>query len=307
MRIMVIGAGSIGRRHHGNAAALGADAVLVPYRAFKGAATLDAQPLDGVVIATATQVRLELVQLCAQRGLPFYVEKPLAYDTVTLSKITEAAVPVADRSLVGFMMRYHPAFRYLARLDLSDVFRFSFEIGHDVRQWRPDWSFADSYAARPEGGGVLLDLCHELDMAATLFPDTGLRSVDSFGHAAFPGVDFATLIRLGDGGTVAMDYLTPGLVRRATLRGTDRMIDFDFAAQRYVIDHGAGPETLDLPLERNAMFIDAMRDFLALVAGDPVSDVEHLPRLDCVGASCALLAKAWETRQFGGQITGDYA
>ncbi len=307
MRIMVIGAGSIGRRHHGNVVALGADAVLFPYRDFQGAATLDAQPLDGVVIATATQVRLEVVQLCAERGLPFYVEKPLAYDSANLTAIMQAAAPVAERSLVGFMMRYHPAFRYLARLDLSDIFRFSFEIGHDVRQWRPNWSFADSYAAKAEGGGVLLDLCHELDMSATLFPGSGLNSVDSIGHAAFPGVDFATRIALGDGGTVAMDYLTPVLVRRASLRGTNQVIDFDFAAQRYQIDRGEGSETIDLPLERNAMFIAAMCDFLALVTGDPVSDVEHLPRLDRVSASCALLAKAWETRQFGGQITGDYA
>ena len=306
MRIMVIGAGSIGQRHHGNLGGLGAEATLVPYRAFQGAATLDAQALDGVVIATATQIRLELVRLCAERGLPFYVEKPLAYDPVTLASIMQAAGPVADRCLVGFMMRYHPAFRYLARLDLTDVFRFSFEIGHDVRQWRLNWSFADSYAARADGGGVLLDLCHELDMAATLFPGSGLHRVDSLGHADFPGVDFATRISLGAGGSVAMDYLAPSLVRRAVMCGTEQVVDFDFAAQRYLIDHGNGPHAIDLPLERNAMFIDAMRDFLALVGGGPVSEVEHLPRLDRVGASCALLAKAWETRQFGGNVTGEY-
>jgi hypothetical protein len=60
---------------------------------------------------------------------------------------------VAERSVLGFMMRYHPALRALAEADWSDAYGFHFEIGHDVRQWRKNWRFADSYAARAEGGG----------------------------------------------------------------------------------------------------------------------------------------------------------
>jgi hypothetical protein len=42
------------------------------------------------------------------------------------------------------------------------------------------------------------------------------------------------------------------------------MHDFDFAAQVYRVTEADRPPALDLPLERNAMFLDAMRDFLAL-------------------------------------------
>ncbi len=300
MRIIVIGAGSIGRRHFGNLQSLGADVTLVPWREFEPDRIHDG--LDGVVIATATQIRLELITLCADAGLPFYVEKPLAYDSATLAAIERAATPVAARSMVGFMMRYHPAFRYLARMDLSDVYRFGFEIGHDVRQWRQNWSFAQSYAASPQGGGVLQDLCHELDMAHTLFPDALIGPVQSLGHADFPGVDFATTVALGAGGTVGMDYLSPVSIRRISLRGTRHTVDFDMVGARYL----ASGEVIDLPFDRNTMFVSAMSDFLALVGGQPVSDVEHLPRLDLVHSSCALLAQAWESRHFSGQVTGDY-
>jgi len=309
MRVAVIGAGSIGQRHAANLGILGHEAHLMPWRGFTVSALSALRP-DAAVIATATQVRLELVSRCAGLGLPVYVEKPLAFERAALADLMAAAAPVADRSMAGFMMRWHPAFRALARLDLGQVYDASFGIGHDVRLWRRNWSFAASYAALPQGGGVLLDLCHEIDMALTLLPHARVGVVQSLGHAAFPEVDFASRIALaGSGliGTVAMDYLSRVSFRRICLRGRDLVADFDLIAGSCTVDRGQGPELLDLPFERNQMFLAAMADFLHLVAGEPVSDVEHLPRLDRVAASCEGIARAWETRVFTGQVTGDYA
>ena len=309
MYVPVIGAGSIGRRHHENLATLGVRSDLLPWRGFD-AAVFRASGADAVVIATATPVRLELVQLCRDLDLPFYIEKPLAQDSAIVDQILETAGPLAQRSMVGFMMRYHPAFRALAERDLSTVYDASFGIGHDVRQWRKNWSFAASYAAQPQGGGVLLDLCHELDMACTLLPALAVAGVTSLGHAAFPGVDFATRIALagaGQLGTVAMDYLSPVSFRRIVLRGTGIVADFDLIAGRYALQDGQGTQDLSFPFERNEMFLAAMRDFLHLVAGRPVSHVEHLPRLDLAAGSCRTIACAWGARRFTGRIEGDYA
>lgn len=307
MRVAVIGAGSIGRRHHQNLTALGADARLLPWREAKVALDAALAATDAVVIATATQIRLPLIRACAERGLPFYVEKPLAHDPAELAAIMAAAAPVADRSVAGFMMRYHPALRHLADSDLSDIFRFGFEIGHDVTQWRANWRFSDSYAALPQGGGVLLDLCHELDMAACLFPGLVLGSVESLGHAAYPGVDVATQIGLaqpGRTGSVAMDYLLPVSTRRITLRGTERLYDFDLIAGRYSIAGAAAAAPAPVfAFERNEMFLGLMRDFLALAAGRATSENPLLPRLDRIGESCDLIARAWASRHFAGRIT----
>lgn len=311
-RVIVVGAGSIGRRHHENLGALGARSELIGWRGFSADALAERlrAGVDAAVIATATDVRLPLIAACASAGVPVYVEKPLAFRSADLAAIETVAAPIAQRSMLGMMMRYHPAFRVLAAADLSDVFQFSLAIGHDVTRWRADWRFSESYAARAEGGGVLLDLCHEIDMAACLFPGLAVRNVDSLGHPAFPGVDMASRISLGRAGLsgeVAMDYLTPRLHRRTILRGTEAMRDFDFAAQRYVTTTASGPVTVDRPLERNQMFLAAMRDFLALFQGHPVSDVEHLPRLDLCHTPAILIADAWQTRKFIGQITKEIA
>ncbi len=300
--ILVVGAGSIGRRHAANLEALGAAAELIPWRGFDAGAVARRTDVDAMVIATATQVRLELVRLAASKGWPVYVEKPLAFRAAEVAAIFEAAAPVAARSMLGFMMRYHPAVRALAETDLSDVYGFSFEIGHDVRQWRANWRFADSYAALPEGGGVLLDLCHEIDMAACLFPGLAVTGVDCMGHPEFPGVDFATRIALaapgGPQGTVAMDYLAPVGLRRAALAGLAARTEVDFLVPR-IVTGGAGRE---FSFERNDMFLHAMRDFLALVAGRPVSGNPLMPRLDRMRGVADLVAAAWEARSFRGTV-----
>jgi predicted dehydrogenase len=310
-RILVIGTGSIGTRHAGNIEQLGGIAERLSLRelglegVLKHIAAAEAQ---GAVIATATQLRQPLMQACADSGLPVYVEKPVAYTREGLRAFYAAAAPVADRSIAGFMMRYHPLLSPLQDIVArDDVFRFDFEIGHDVTQWRANWSFGDSYAALPEGGGVLLDLCHELDLAHTLFPDAALRTVESLGHADFPGVDMATQIALagpGQTGSVAMDYLAPVFSRVIRLRGQGAITECDLLTgtiTRRLPD--ADPEITQVEFDRNAMFLGAMGDFMALLDGrTPPSGNPNIPRLDLARPSCEMIANAWADRQFCGTI-----
>lgn len=308
---VVIGSGSIGRRHAGNLKALGREVRALSWRALlPGDLETALEGAAGAVIATASQIRLELVQLCAARDVPVYIEKPLAFRQDELAALLEAARPIAARSVAGYMMRYHPAFLAQLETPVTEPYGFAFEIGHDVRQWRPNWRFADSYAARREGGGVLLDLCHELDMAHVLFPAARLGAVECIGHADFPGVDFATRIGLqGEGGligTVAMDYLSPKSIRRMALRGRDQVVDLDFGALREERSDGGETVARTWQFDRNDMFLDLMRDFIALAEGGQVSDNPVLPRLDRVAESAGLVAQAWEARRFIGETEGEF-
>ncbi|THH36726.1 Gfo/Idh/MocA family oxidoreductase [Aliishimia ponticola] len=311
--ILVLGSGSIGTRHADNIEALGARADRVSLRAMgqdgvlRHIETADAQ---GAVIATATQLRLPLVTACAARGLPVYIEKPLAYRPEELAALYDALAPISDRSMAGFMMRYHPLLPALQEaVQAAQVYRFDAEIGHDVTQWRQNWSFAESYAALPEGGGVLLDLCHELDLAHVLFPDSAVKDVLSLGHSRFPGVDMATQIELAGPsvtGSVSMDYLSPVSLRRMRLRGQSAAIEVDMLASRFTTYRpDTAPDITEKPFERNTMFMDAMRDFLALIAGQAPSAAA--PRVELARLSCEKIATAWATRSFTGTIEKEFA
>jgi len=57
-----------------------------------------------------------------------------------------------------------------------------------------------------------------------------------------------------------------------------------------------------LRFERNEMFLDAMRDFLALVRGGAGSGNPLMPRLDRMRPVADLIAAAWEARRFHGSV-----
>jgi predicted dehydrogenase len=302
MTILVIGTGAIGKRHFNNLIALGEDAIALSYRemGLEGVQkTLMSQKFEAAFICTASQERLDIVTALAAHDIPFYLEKPVAYTAETLAAIYDAVGDLGARCFAGFMMRYHPAVQYLATQDLSDIYRYHFEIGQDVNQWRENWSFADSYAAKADGGGVLLDLCHEIDVCKTLFPDAELTAVNSTPNSQFPGVDFASFLLMQGSaiGTVAMDYLSPVSVRRHMLRGRKTNYEFDLGADNYQKDNGSGAETLGLVIDRQEMFREATRDFLRLVRGQEMQN-PLAPTLAATLASSTLICQAYHSRQF---------
>ena len=192
----VIGKGSIGHRHANNLDSLGARVTHYGWRTLNMDQLLSeimaCQGEAGVIIATSTKVRRHLITKCSEVGAALYIEKPIAHRTFDVQQIYDLPETTLERSVAGFMMRYHPMVRKLLDIPVENIFRASFEIGHDVTQWRQNWNFADSYAADPDGGGVLLDLCHEIDLAYLLCGSAPLSSVSSIEHPDFAGVDIAT-------------------------------------------------------------------------------------------------------------------
>jgi hypothetical protein len=142
-----------------------------------------------------------------------------------------------------------------------------------------------------------------------LFPALTLTCVDSLGHADFPGVDFASFVQLaapcGPVGRVAMDYLAPVSTRTAVLHGLEAQFSLDYLAPSLTETIPTGAVTTPYVFVRNDMFLDAMRDFLALVQGHAPSDNPLMPRFDRMQGSTALIAAAWAARRINGMVAMD--
>jgi predicted dehydrogenase len=306
LSFLVIGAGAIGRRHSSNIRQLGHNCEIVSFRRLEDLEMLLTEgKFDGVVVATASQVRLEVLRPCAQRLIPMYIEKPLAFDNDVLNEIYAFPKTYLKTCFAGFMMRFHPLTKFALGIDYSDAYSFSFEIGYDVNLWRPDWKFSASYASKPAGGGVLLDLCHEIDLASLFFSPIRLSEVTCLGHREFVNVDFFSHVTFTNSsnliGSVSMDYLSSINHRRLVIKGVDYIDEIDFLAGCYKRTSSTDIIVRDFTFDRNQLFLDAMRSFIGRVLGEKM-DSSLLPSLDQVKSSCELISNAWSSRKFVGFV-----
>lgn len=172
-KALVVGYGSIGKRHARLLASMAEVAIVssqtIPdYPTF---ATLDdalekSMP-DYVVIASITAAHAQALDvLKAQhfRG-KVLVEKPL------FNHADEANPPYPFALYVGYHLRFHPVIQELQKqLAGKTILSAHGYVGQHLSQWRPERKPKDTYSAHAaQGGGVLRDLSHELDMAAYLF------------------------------------------------------------------------------------------------------------------------------------------
>lgn len=173
---LVVGYGSIGARHCAILAGLGMrvsvvsrrDGISHPFVAFKSLdEALKGASYDYVVLATETAAHLSDLEKLASWGHRgrVLVEKPLVAQPAALP------APSSMRIYVGYQLRFHRVVRALRELIKDeDCLAADFYVGQHLDLWRKDRDSAQTYSSRAaQGGGVLRDLSHELDLAAWLF------------------------------------------------------------------------------------------------------------------------------------------
>lgn len=192
---LVIGLGSIGRRHLRNLATRFPQATLSVLRhraqpdpeAERLGATLYADPnkalsaqYDLIVLATPSANHIDLLPRLIATGCNLLVEKPIVASLADCDRILKAlsASPSAVRA-AGFNFRYLPSLQkaqaLIASGALGQLTRASLTAGLWLPDWRPDQDYTAGYSAdATRGGGVELDLVHEIDVARWFFGDLDL-------------------------------------------------------------------------------------------------------------------------------------
>ena len=137
LAIGIIGAGNMGRHHHGAVTNYGGRVVAVHDTRLEAARELASKAnaqlattaldaffnveMDGVVITTPPPIRLEPIQMACDRRIPLMIEKPPALNMVEGRKCL-ACIEKADViAAVGFQLRYHPLYERLKALIASET------------------------------------------------------------------------------------------------------------------------------------------------------------------------------------------
>ncbi|MGB6057099.1 MAG: Gfo/Idh/MocA family oxidoreductase [Microthrixaceae bacterium] len=125
------------------------------------------EPVVAVIAGPASTHRHDAEAL-ASVGTHLLVEKPLATTSDEGRRLVASANFGGSRLVVGYHLRYSSTVPALAALVRNGAIgipsSFSLRVGQHLSQWRPGADPRRSVTARQElGGGVLLELSHELD------------------------------------------------------------------------------------------------------------------------------------------------
>jgi predicted dehydrogenase len=294
--IVIVGLGSIGRRHLANLRALGWRHI----RAVRArgsstsAAELAGLPVDrdlstalsrrplAVIVSNPSALHVAVALDAARAGAHMLIEKPLSDDWEGIADLESL---VADRglcALVGFQFRHNPGLQriraWLNSGAIGSVISAQVHWGEYLPDIHPWEDYRAGYAARRElGGGVLLTLSHPFDYLRWLLGEIAHVSTiesrrDTLGLSVDTCVDVIARFVSGASAHLHLNFVQRPPNHQLTVIGTEGTItwnDSDSAARRFCVDSRRW-ETVPAPVafERNWMFLAEMRHFLACLIGD---------------------------------------
>lgn len=301
MKILIAGFGSIGRRHLRNLLALGERDILF-YRSNRSTlpddeltgftvetsleAALAHRP-DAVIIANPTALHLDVAIPAAEAGCAILLEKPVAGAWEPAAHFAEVARQMKARVQVGFQFRFHPTLRRAAALlaggAIGQPVAARAHWGEYLPNWHPWEDFHQSYAARPDlGGGVILTLSHPFDYLRMLLGEVESVWAVTTGQSGL-GLqveDTAEIVlRFGssDGApgaiaSVHLDYLQQPSTHNLEIIGTAGTLRWNNADGSLALFRAGGQDwQVEMPpdgFERNWLFMEEMRNFLAAARGE---------------------------------------
>jgi predicted dehydrogenase len=163
---ILIGYGSIGKRHYSNLKELGHECVIVDLEDIpKIDDILNGESFDFGIVSTPNDSHINYSIKLANKGIPFFCEKPLYHpnqikDTEELNQLIQICTESNLVNMVGCNMRFTDEVEHLPnKTPYVNVY-----FGYNLKKWRPTQNHLESYSSNKEmGGGIFFDAIHELD------------------------------------------------------------------------------------------------------------------------------------------------
>jgi predicted dehydrogenase len=187
-RLLIVGLGSIGKRHARLARALMPGIEIAAWR-HGGVRDTAGTGVDrcvtsveealqfapqAAVIANPASMHIAAALPLAQAGAHLLMEKPLSHNTEGVADLIATCRQKNITLMTGYNLRFSASLQRFRQLlnenKVGRVLSVRAEIGQYLPSWRPDTDYRNSVSAQAAlGGGVLTELSHEIDYLRWLF------------------------------------------------------------------------------------------------------------------------------------------
>ena len=295
MRILIIGLGRSGLRHAAHLRSLDVDIQLAGWQQhssnradlpvsteslfeeifFDQRSAIQWHP-ELAIIASPSTVHLSTAVLLARAGINIFVEKPLTDSVEGVPELLDICHRTRVGLTVGYNLRFDRALQTTRNLirdgRLGRVLTLRAAVGQYLPNWRPERNYTNTPTARRElGGGVVLELSHELDYCRWLVGEIASVQADvsTSGDLDINVEDNAEIIlRFTSGvvGTIHLDCLDHATTRTCRIVGTEGTIVWDGisgSAQVFSSAEKKWTTIQDGEADRNRTYAEEMRHLIA--------------------------------------------
>ena len=238
MKVLIIGFGSIGKRHFEilndfneiKEIDIVTKQIVEDVKTFQTLEEINDLTLyDYFIISSETVKHYEqLKYICSKvDNKNILVEKPL-YDK------NHDDIHSSNNIFTAYNLRFHPVLQKLSTLlKDEDIYYANIICGQYLPSWRPEQDYRKSYSAKlEEGGGVLRDLSHELDYATWLFGNIETINAIStkISDLEINSDDIFTAIGITNKKVIVnitMDYISKTPIRKLLIHTKNQTIEAD--------------------------------------------------------------------------------
>ena len=267
MKVLLIGFGSIGKRHYEVLSKMAqiqrVDLVTkqnidnkICYKSLEVVDNIS--QYDYFVIASETYKHFKQLKFLEEnvKNKLIFCEKPLFKSKKDLEIKN-------NKVFVGYVLRFHPLLKRLKEM-LKDekIILANAKCGQYLPTWRLNRDYKNCYSAKKEeGGGVLLDLSHEIDYVQWLCGK--INDIKSYqvkiSDLDIDSDDLSMFIGKTDKNTfvnISIDYISKIPHRTLLIETLEHTYKLDFIANRLIKKNKSGIEEIYSfsNLERNFMF-----------------------------------------------------
>jgi len=318
-KYLIVGLGSIGKRHLSNLRLLRPTAQIGVLRLHSIVSDSDIpQEADAqftsltealafaplaAIIASPASTHIGIGRALADIGAALFIEKPIAHTVEGIPELLQRCVRSGLPLMVGYNLRFLPSLQKCKQLigagAIGKVLAARAEVGQYLPDWRPGTRYQNSVSAqRALGGGALLELSHELDYLYWLFGMPQRVSACGGKYSSLEidvedvvsiSLEYAMPNRLVE---IHLDFLQHAATRTCKFIGEQGILFWNGITDEITIFQTNKKQWVNINCptnnDRNQMYIDELQHFLACIHDkkQPICDgAQALDVLKIVGAA----------------------
>ncbi len=291
--VAIIGCGSIGQRHIQNLKKIGIKKISA-FRTNKGYFKKISKKLnvnessdwkqflktsnDIAIISNPSSLHLPTVKKILNHTKGIFIEKPFSHNLKNTKNIINLMKKKKIVSFVGNNLLFHPIIKnikkYLKNNDMGHLLGMQIQAGQYLPDWHSYEDYRESYYSRKDlGGGVLLTLIHEIEIALSFAGNA--KEVSCYLQSYEPlNIDVESQAYLmikhtnHSVSSIHLDYIQKNAHRSGLLTFENGWITYDFNKNIVITENiNHKKEKIiwhDKKYDYNEMYIDELKRFIEL-------------------------------------------